>query len=850
MSVPDKTMSQSSPLADSVDISIQGMTCASCVLRVEKALKAVPGVSSATVNLATERAHINWAQVFAGPEDAPLKDAQQKDSHLTDTHLKGAKLKEAQLKGMQLKEAQLKLLAAIRKAGYEASVLEQHAAPSSAEADARDLETRSLLRALWLALALTLPVFLVEMGGHLIPGVHHFVHETIGMQRSWIAQSILTTLVLVGPGRVFFTKGLPALWHLAPEMNSLVALGAGSAWAYSMVATYLPQVLPDGSRFVYFEAAAVIVSLILLGRMLEARAKGRTGAAIKHLIGLQPRQARVLIDGQPTDMDIDAVKPGDLILVRPGEKIATDGVITEGQPYVDEAMITGEPIPVTKRIGDRVTGGTLNTTNSFTFKTTHTGGDTVLARIIRMVEAAQGTKLPIQALVDRVTAWFVPIIILCSLLTFVVWYWLGPAPSLSHALINAVAVMIIACPCAMGLATPTSIMVGTGRAAELGVLFRQGDALQRLRDVQVVAFDKTGTLTLGKPALTDFVVLEPAYDRALLLSWAAAMQAHSEHPIAHAIVQAALADHLPSIPAQGFTAISGAGVRATVSGHAISSGAQAFMQTEGIDISAAAHYSEQWGQQGKTPICLAVDGKLAALMAVADPLKPSARGAIEALQQLGLRTVMITGDNKYTARAVAQQLGIDDVYAEVLPEGKVAVLLALQRSNEPSNTSTETSNSRKADVSEVTLRVPATAALESKPSHSGATQSSTVLAFVGDGINDAPALATADVGIAIGTGTDVAIESASIVLMSDDLLGVATAIGLSRATLTNIRQNLFWAFAYNAALVPVAAGALYPSFGILLSPMFAAGAMAFSSVFVVANALRLKRYATTVGTAL
>ncbi len=767
---------------DALDISIQGMTCASCVLRVEKALKAVPGVSAATVNLATERAHVNWDTELSDPTDVSLK-----------------------------------VLAAVHKAGYEASVLEQHAAPSSAEADARALETNTLLRALWVSLALTLPIFLVEMGGHLIPGVHHFVHETIGMQRNWIAQSILTTLVLIGPGRVFFTKGLPALWHLAPEMNSLVALGAGSAWAYSMMATYWPQALPDGTRFVYFEAAAVIVTLILLGRTLEARAKGRTGAAIKHLIGLQPRQARVLLNGQPTDIDIDRVKPGDLILVRPGEKIATDGVITEGQPYLDEAMITGEPIPVTKRIGDRVTGGTLNTTNSFTFKATHTGGDTVLARIIRMVEAAQGTKLPIQALVDRVTAWFVPVIILCSLLTFVLWYWLGPTPSLSHALINAVAVMIIACPCAMGLATPTSIMVGTGRAAELGVLFRQGDALQRLRDVQIVAFDKTGTLTLGKPALTDFVVLEPTYDRAVLLSWAAAMQAHSEHPIAHAIVQAARADNLPIVSAQHFNAISGAGVRATVNGHAVSSGAQAFMQTEGIDTSGAAHYSEQWGQQGKTPICLAVDGKLAALMAVADPLKPSARGAIEALKQLGLRTVMITGDNQYTARAVAQQLGIDEVHAEVLPEGKVAVLRALQRSSEL-GTSTETLSSRRA-----------------------------VLAFVGDGINDAPALATADVGIAIGTGTDVAIESASVVLMSDDLAGVATAIGLSLATLTNIRQNLFWAFAYNAALVPVAAGALYPSFGILLSPMFAAGAMAFSSVFVVANALRLKRYHITQG---
>ena len=786
---------------DALDISIQGMTCASCVLRVEKALKAVPGVSAATVNLATERAHIDWATELSDPKDVSLK-----------------------------------VLAAVHKAGYEASVLEQHAAPSSAQADARALETSALLRALWVSLALTLPIFLVEMGGHLIPSVHHFVHETIGMQRSWIAQSILTTLVLVGPGRVFFTKGLPALWHLAPEMNSLVALGAGSAWAYSMVATYLPQALPDGTRFVYFEAAAVIVTLILLGRTLEARAKGRTGAAIKHLIGLQPRQARVLINGQPTDIDIKTVKPGDLILVRPGEKIATDGVITEGQPYIDEAMISGEPIPVTKRIGDRVTGGTLNTTNSFTFKATHTGGDTVLARIIRMVEAAQGTKLPIQALVDRVTAWFVPAIILCSLLTFVIWYWLGPAPSLSHALINAVAVMIIACPCAMGLATPTSIMVGTGRAAELGVLFRQGDALQRLRDVQVVAFDKTGTLTMGKPVLTDFVVLEPTYDRALLLSWTAAMQTHSEHPIAHAIVQAARADNLPIAAAHNFKAISGAGVRATVNGHAVSSGTQAFMQTEGVDTSAAVHYSEQWGQQGKTPICLAVDGKLAALMAVADPVKPSAHGAIATLKQLGLRTVMITGDNQFTALAVAQQLGIDEVHAQVLPEGKVAVLQALQRSSALGGR-TETSHSPTADT------------LEAQSNNTGPTYAKVVLAFVGDGINDAPALATADVGIAIGTGTDVAIESASVVLMSDDLAGVATAIGLSRATLTNIRQNLFWAFAYNAALVPVAAGVLYPSFGILLSPMFAAGAMAFSSVFVVANALRLKRYKTTVGSA-
>lgn len=749
---------------ESLDLSIRDMTCASCVARVEKALKVVPGVLRATVNLATERAHIDW-----DPTSSTLAEV----SNL--------------------------VLAAVQKAGYGGSILEQRTAPSNSESNARDAQARSERRAFWLALALTLPIFLIEMGGHLIPAIHQFIHHTIGLQRNWIAQSVLTTLVLLGPGSLFFTRGLPALWHLTPEMNSLVALGAGSAWAYSMVATYLPNLLPESARFVYFEAAAVIVTLVLLGRTLEALAKGRSGAAIKHLISLQLRQARVVVNGQPTEIDIDSVKPGDLILVRPGEQIAIDGVVTDGEPYIDEAMITGEPIPVRKHLGERVTGGTLNTNSSFTFKATHTSGNTALARIIRMVEAAQGAKLPIQARVDQITAWFVPVIIGCSLTTFALWYLLGPAPKLSHALVNAVAVMIIACPCAMGLATPTSIMVGTGRAAELGILFRQGDALQRLRDVQVVAFDKTGTLTLGRPVLTDFIELEPnLFDRATLLSWAAAMQIQSEHPIAHAIVQAAQNERLPTVIAHNVTAMSGAGVHALVQGQAVSSGNQAFMHTQGVDATRAQQQSELWGKQGKTPICLAVNGILVALLAVADPLKPSAEGAIVALKRLGLRTVMITGDNRHTAQAVAQKLGIDEVHAEVLPEGKVAVLRTL-------------------------------------------CAQGAALAFVGDGINDAPALATADVGIAIGTGTDVAIESASVVLMSDDLAGVATAIALSRATLLNIQQNLFWAFAYNAALVPVAAGALYPSFGILLSPMFAAGAMAFSSVFVVANALRLKQ---------
>ena len=752
------------PDSSSLDLSIAGMTCASCVLRVEKALATVPGVSNATVNLATERAHL---EINA-------------DTGNTSTLSELA-------------------IAAVKKAGYEATKVETNVAPTDTLTESRQQEAQHLKRALILSTILTLPVFILEMGSHLFPAMHEFVHMHIGMQRSWILQSILTTFVLIGPGRDFFTKGLSALVKLSPEMNSLVAMGAGSAWVYSMLATYWPQALPEGTRFVYFEAAAVIVTLILLGRMLEAMAKGQTGMAIKHLIGLQPRQARVLRDSNPVDVPIESVVPGDLVLVRPGERIPVDGIITEGTSYVDESMITGEPIPVTKHLRDQVTGGTINTTSSFTFQATHTGADTVLARIIRMVENAQGTKLPIQAMVDRVTAWFVPAIMACSFFTFVIWLLFGPSPSLSFALVNAVAVMIIACPCAMGLATPTSIMVGTGRAAQLGVLFRQGDALQRLRDVEVIAFDKTGTLTMGKPVMTDLLVTESSHDRDALLAIAAAMQMHSEHPIAHAIVNAAQSSKLLLPAARDFSAINGAGVRAMVQGKRVLSGSENLMKENGIEVSHTAQQIIQWGQEGKTPIYLAMDGKLVALIAVADPIKPSAKAALAALKKLNVQTLMITGDNIYTAQAVAKELGIDQLHAHTLPEGKVALLQQLK-------------------------------------------QAGRVIAFVGDGINDAPALATADVGIAIGTGTDVAIESASVVLMSDDLQGVVNAIGLSHATMTNIKQNLFWAFAYNVALVPLAAGVLYPVSGTLLSPMFAAGAMACSSVFVIANALRLKRF--------
>ena len=760
---PSNTLQPASPPPERFDLSIDGMTCASCVMRVEKALAAVPGVRAASVNLATARARVVLEEV-----ETPA---------LTESTID-----------------------AVRRAGYEAHLVQRDGndQPKIEETHAR--EAKKLLRSLAIALLLTSPVFILEMGAHLIPGMHHWIATSIGTQRSWLLQAALCTAVLAGPGRVFFVKGIPALWRLAPEMNSLVALGAGSAWLYSMVATFAPQWLPEGTRNVYFEAAAVIVTLILLGRTLEARAKGRTGAAISQLLKLQPREARLVrADGNIEDVAIDAVVPGDTLLIRPGERVPVDGVVTEGEAYINESMITGEPIPTTKRQGDPVIGGTLNTTTSFNCRATHTGSDTALARIVRMVQDAQGAKLPIQALVDRVTAVFVPAVMATSTLTFVVWLWLGPTPSLAYALVNAVAVMIIACPCAMGLATPTSIMVGTGRAAEIGVLFRQGDSLQRLRDVGTVAFDKTGTLTLGKPVLTDIVVLNDEQDRVTLLSWAAAMQMHSEHPIAHAILEAALQEGIALPAARNFVAVNGAGVGATVKGHAVLSGNLALMRSHDIAIAGEDSRIGTWADEGKTPLYLAVDGRVAAIMAVSDPVKASARSAIRSLHRLGLKTVMITGDNARTARAVAERLGIDDVRAGVLPDGKVEAIDALRSGGK-------------------------------------------ALAFVGDGINDAPALAAADVGIAIGTGTDVAIESASVVLMSDDLHGVANAIGVSRATMINIRENLFWAFAYNAALVPLAAGAFYPLFGILLSPMFAAGAMAFSSVFVVLNALRLKRY--------
>ncbi|WP_417733894.1 heavy metal translocating P-type ATPase [Roseovarius sp.] len=742
---------------ETVTLNVSGMTCASCLGRVEGALMAVPTVMSASANLATETAQVRY---LAGSTDAN------------------------------------QLARAVTDAGYPArpkeSATDDQAARRAAESDYARRQTL-------IAAVLTLPVFLLEMGSHVIPGMAALIAGTIGVTASWTLQFILTTLVLAWPGRQFYRIGVPALLKAAPEMNSLVALGASAAWAYSTVALLAPGVLPEGTRAVYFEAAAVIVTLILLGRWLEARAKGRTGAAIQKLIGLQPETARVERKGKTTELPLDQVAVGDLIHLRPGDRVALDGEVIEGSSYVDEAMITGEADPVAKSTGDMLVGGTINGAGALSYRATAVGSDTVLARIIEMVEQAQGAKLPVQALADKVVRVFVPVVIAVALASVAVWLAVGPVPVLTHALVAGVSVLIIACPCAMGLATPTSIMVGTGRAAEIGVLFRKGEALQRLDEVRAVAFDKTGTLTIGKPGVT-LIETATGADPDDILRLAAAAQGKSEHPIARATEDEAARRGLDLPQVSAFDAIPGHGISAQVEGHDLLIGAHRLMQREGIATRTLDHAAKTLADKGQSAIFIAVDGQLAAVLGIADALKPSSRAVIDALHAKGVKVAMITGDSQTTAEAIARDLGIDHVEAEVLPEGKVHALTALR-------------------------------------------ERFGTLAFVGDGINDAPALAHADIGIAVGTGTDVAIEAADVVLMSGDLAGVLNALDMSRRTLRNIRQNLFWAFAYNVALIPVAAGVLYPLTGLMLSPMLAAGAMALSSVFVLSNALRLRRVA-------
>ncbi|PWJ21740.1 heavy metal translocating P-type ATPase [Jannaschia seohaensis] len=729
-----------------VTLTIEGLSCAGCVGRAERALAAVDGADEVSVNLATGRATVTgWA------EEAALIDA-------------------------------------VTAAGYPGRPV----ADATTPADTGDDEAQSMRRRAGLAALLTAPVFVLEMGGHVFPAFHHWIAGTIGMQTSWVIQLVLTTLVLAGPGRVFYAKGLPALLRRSPDMNALVALGTTAAYLYSLVATLTPGVLPPNSVAVYYEAAAVIVTLILIGRWLEARAKGRASQAIARLVGLRPATAHVRRATGIEQTPVAALAPGDIIEMRPGARFPVDGIVTEGTGTVDESMLTGEPLPVAKAPGDPVTGGTVNQTGALVFRATAVGADTQLAAIIRLVEAAQGGKLPIQAVVDRVTAWFVPAVLAIAALTFALWLTLGP--DLAHAVVAGVAVLIVACPCAMGLATPVSILVGTGRGAEMGVLFRKGAALQRLSEAQVVAFDKTGTLTEGRPRLTD-LELAPGQDRETVLSLVGAVEARSEHPLARALVEAAQGLPLPEL--SDFEAVPGMGVSAEVAGRRVQIGAARYMASLGFEAGPLAEAADRFAAGGATPIFAAVEGRVAAVLAVADPIADATPAALAALRARGVRLAMITGDDRRTAQAVARGLGIDDVAAEILPDGKAAAVADLRARHG-------------------------------------------VVAFVGDGINDAPALAEADIGVALGTGTDVAIEAAEVVLVSGALTGVPNALALSQATLRNIRQNLFWAFAYNAALIPVAAGVLWPAFGLQLSPMLAAGAMALSSLFVLGNALRLR----------
>ncbi|XHE13747.1 heavy metal translocating P-type ATPase [Agrobacterium deltaense] len=836
---------------DPVSIPVEGMTCASCVRRVETAAAKVPGVLSSSVNFATKKLTIEPADGFSarvlgaaikkvGYDIAPERQeflVEGLHGEANAERLKAVLEAVATIVAVKVDVASAKvavemiggrrerdsLVETARLAGFTLKMPRAHdhsahhghhghhqgqaheAAGATGGHDHMQHagEEGALKRDLTIAAILTAPLFVLEMGGHLYEPMHHWLMSIVETQNLHYVYFVLATAVIFGPGLRFLKTGFPALLRGAPEMNSLVALGVTAAYLYSVVVTFAPDLLPEEAQFVYYEAATVIVTLILTGRLLEARASGRTGDAIRKLMSLQAKTARVERDGSTIDISPEDLVAGDIVVIRPGERLAVDGEVVEGSSYVDESMISGEPVPVEKTIGATVVGGTINKTGAFKFRATKVGADTMLSQIIRMVEEAQGSKLPIQLLVDRVTALFVPVVIAIAVLTFIVWAIFGPEPAYTFALVNAVAVLIIACPCAMGLATPTSIMVGTGRAAELGVLFRKGQALQELRSAQIVVVDKTGTVTKGRPELTDLVVAEGFADNEVL-TLVAAVEGRSEHPIAEAIVRAA-EEKKGATPAglepatvENFESVTGYGIAATVNGRRVEVGADRYMAKLGHSVDIFAEAAARLGDEGKTPLYAAIDGRLAAAIAVADPLKPSSVTAIRALQAMGIEVAMVTGDNERTANAIARQVGISRVVAEVLPEGKVKAIHEMRAGGK-------------------------------------------VLAFVGDGINDAPALAEADIGIAVGTGTDVAIESADVVLVGGDLLGAVNAIEMSRATIRNIKENLFWAFGYNAALIPVAAGVLYPAFGITLSPMIGAGAMALSSVFVLANALRLKR---------
>jgi Cu+-exporting ATPase len=740
-------------------LPVEGMTCASCVNRIERFLHRTDGVSEANVNLATERATVRFDPARIGRAD---------------------------------------IVRAIESAGYDVprSALREDSATPLAEADAaRQARRASELRQLGIEAAVAVAAGLAMMALSMWPG-----GVPVPMDRLNLYLAVPATVVQFVIGRRFYRAALRALRHGSADMNTLVVLGTTAAYAYSLFVTLFPAVLEDArlGTDTYFDSAAVIIGLVLAGRYLESRARSQTAGAVRALIELRPRSARVLVDGEEREVAIDDVVAGDVIRVRPGEKVPVDGIVLDGRSAVDESMITGEPMPVEKSPGSDVIGATLNASGSFVMRATRVGADTALSQIVRLVQQAQGSKAPIQRLADAVTGWFVPAVLVIAVATFVGWLALGPEPRVTLGLTAAIAVLIIACPCAMGLATPTAIMVSTGKGAEAGMLIRNGAALEVGARLTAVVLDKTGTLTLGEPTVTEIVTSDSRVDEPRLLGLVASAEQGSEHPIAAALVRAAGTRRADLVEPQEFESVAGHGIRAAVDGRRVVAGTARFMRDEGIDASPLSEVANAAAARGETPVYVAVDAVLAGVVTIADVVKPEARQAVTALRAAGLKVWMLTGDREATARVIAEQVGISDVMAEVLPGDKAAKVAELQAAGE-------------------------------------------VVAMVGDGINDAPALARADLGIAIGTGADVALEASDVTLVGGDPRGVPAAIGLARRTMRVIRQNLFWAFGYNVVLIPVAMGALYPFFGILLNPALAAAAMALSSVSVVSNSLRLRR---------
>jgi Cu+-exporting ATPase len=736
-------------------IGIQNLRCASCVQLIEDELRATPGVLKSSVNVGTQEATIEYL-----PEKTKLAD----------------------------------LNTAIEAWGYKTRPAASEE-PQDKQQVAHEKEYRRLMNHFWFAAIISLPV-LATAYSKFVPIVRDWNMQTLRL--AWGVTALLTLPVLFWSGIDFFTGAWAALKHRSANMNTLVALGTGAAWLYSTIAVLFPSIFPAGTSEPFYDVVAVVIALVVLGQALELRAKGRTSEAIKKLIGLQAKTARVVRDGKEMDIPVEEVLVGDVVQVRPGEKIPVDGLIIEGSSAVDESMLTGESLPASKKPGDEVIGATLNKTGAFKFRTTKVGKDTALAQIVKMVQDAQNSKAPIARMADTISGYFVPVVMILAVLTFVLWFDIGPQPQLVYALVTAVTVLIIACPCALGLATPMSLMVGIGKGAENGILIRSGEALQTAQGIQIVVLDKTGTITKGKPALTDTVTANDWKENDLL-HLAASVERSSEHPLAEAIVEGAKAKGIGLSEPTAFEAVPGHGVIATVDGRRMVLGNLKMMEREKIDLGDLEQKAIALADDGKTPMFAAVDGKAAGIVAVADTVKEDSAEAIAALQKMGIEVVMITGDNKRTAKAIAHKVGIDRVLAEVLPEDKAKNVGLLQAEGKK-------------------------------------------VAMVGDGINDAPALVQADVGLAIGTGTDVAIEASDITLIKGSLKGVVTAIEVSRATMRNIKQNLVGAFFYNILGQPIAMGVLFPFLGLLLSPLLAGAAMAFSSVTVVGNANRLRTF--------